>query len=186
MKRREFVQRIGIGSAGLVSGAVIANGVATGAREGQEDHHDHRPVTGPLANATVSFGQWKSSPALDRYVTPGAPPSNSHLVIPYVTTIKAGGAVNFAISGLHQIAVYGPGKSADDVNTSLLRLTTGTIAGVPLINDPVKRIFAGLDPGAQPVDRVEVVHFADRGVHLVICAVLPHFEDKMWGYVRVL
>ena len=35
-------------------------------------------------------------------------------------------------------------------------------------------------------DRVEVVNFSRRGVYLVICGVLPHFMQGMYGYVRVV
>ena len=186
MRRREFVEKLGIGSAALVAGGGLTNRTISGAQNDQDEHHNHRPLLGPLANATVSFGQWKSQPPLDRYANPGTPPDNSHLLLPYVSLIKAGGAVNFIISGLHHVVVYAPGKSPNEVNKSLLRFTTGAIPNVPLINDPVRRIYAGLDPGPLPFDRVEVVHFANRGLHLVICGVLPHFEDEMWGYVRVV
>ena len=74
--------------------------------------------------------------------------------------------------------------------------------GPPLINDPVKRIYRGLDPSVMPLlpgsappqplqDRVETVRFPNRGKFLVICGVLPHFFDAatgqfiMFGYVRV-
>lgn len=36
------------------------------------------------------------------------------------------------------------------------------------------------------VDRVEVVQFAEPGTYLVICGVLPHFQEGMYGYMRVL
>ena len=45
---------------------------------------------------------------------------------------------------------------------------------------------------SQLQDRVETVHFPNRGLFLVICGVLPHFFDaatnrfEMFGYVRVL
>ena len=187
MKRREFVEKLGIGSAGLVSGAVLAGGAATpAAHDDQDDHQGHRPISGALSNATVSFGQWKTAPALDRFGARPDPTTNNHQLIPYRATIKAGGSVNFIISGLHQVAVYAPGKTPEGIDTSVLRLTTGTIAGVALINDGVKRIYAGPDPGGLPLDRVEVVHFPDPGLHLVICAVELHFIAKMWGYVNVL
>jgi hypothetical protein len=48
MKRREFVEQLGIGSAILA-----AAGAAEAAQMGHEGHH--RPLTGPLASATVSF-----------------------------------------------------------------------------------------------------------------------------------
>ena len=57
-------------------------------------------------------------------------------------------------------------------------------------DDPENRIYRGLDPLLLPVgaqqDRVESVQFAQPGLYLVICAVLPHFQDGMYGYVRVL
>lgn len=55
-----------------------------------------------------------------------------------------------------------------------------------LINDPVNRVFRGISPVGAPLDRVEVVHFPNRGRFLVICAVLPHFNDGMYGWVRVI
>jgi len=88
---------------------------------------------------------------------------------------------------LHQVIVYAPGKDPKEVNQGLTRPTTGTPLGTPpLINDPVGRVFAGLDPSTQPRDRVEVVEFQNPGRHLVICGVLPHFVEGMYGYVRVL
>jgi hypothetical protein len=71
-------------------------------------------------------------------------------------------------------------------------------AGVPLINDDHLRVYAGEDPStvhftqsptvttAPLLDRIEVVHFPRKGLHLVICGVLPHFLDNMWGWVRVV
>jgi hypothetical protein len=35
-------------------------------------------------------------------------------------------------------------------------------------------------------DRVEVVQFSRPGTHLVICAFLPHFNDEMYGWVKVV
>ncbi len=185
MKRREFVEKLGIGSAGLVSGAVLAGNSSTPARADQGGQHDHRPVSGALANATVSFGQWKTVPPLDRYPNVSSAAANGHLLIPHRATIKAGGSVNFIIAGLHQVAVYAPGTKPEDIDKTITRPTTGVPPGVPLINDANNRVYAGLDPSTQPRDRVEVVHFPNRGLHLVICAVLPHFLDNMWGYVRV-
>ena len=113
---------------------------------------------------------------------------NSHNVVPFEATIQQGGAVNFIIAGLHQVVVYAPGKKPEDVQTDELHLraTTGSPAGVPLINDPDGRVYAGLDPSLQTRDRVEVVEFPQPGLHLVICGVLGHFQEGMLGYVRVL
>ncbi len=176
MKRRDFLASVAI--AGTAAPAMASQG------------HQHDPLSGPLANATVSFGQWRQG--LDRVTTnPPPPPTNAHGVFPNTATVKAGGAVNFIIAGLHQIIVYGPGKEPSDVNTGLLipDPTPGLPDFPPLINDDVLRVYRGLDPRLlfPTLDRVEVVHFPTEGTHLVICGVLPHFAmDNMYGWVRVL
>ncbi len=58
--------------------------------------------------------------------------------------------------------------------------------GLPIINDPTRRVYRGPDPSLLPLDRVETVHFAKPGRYLVICGFLFHFQDGMYGYVRVL
>lgn len=206
MKRREFVGKVGVGSAvaavaALGGGALARTPSAPAASRRETSQHDHDPVKGPLATATVSFGQWRSDPPLDRYPYPqpaGPPPGNVHKVIPYQATIKVGGSVSFIIAGVHQIIVYAPGKRPEEVNSALTRPSQGTPTGVPpLINDPVDRLYAGLDPttvhGGPPnprnplQDRVEVVQFTRKGRHLVICGVQPHFvNDDMYGWVKVV
>jgi len=157
-------------------------------------------VTGPLATATISFGEWQTAVPLDRYPPappiPPPPPGGGHLLVPHEVTIRVGGTVNFIISGFHQVIVYAPGTTPEEINTSLIRPTRGTPAGIPLINDPTNRLYAGLDPstvhGGPPtpivplLDRVETVQFSRKGRHLVICGVLPHFLDNMFGWVKVL
>jgi hypothetical protein len=39
---------------------------------------------------------------------------------------------------------------------------------------------------APPQDRIESVNFPNPGTYLVICAVRGHFNDGMFGFVRVL
>ena len=174
MKRREFVA------------SIVAGGLAVPAMANQEENHDHRPVDGPLANATVSFGQWRSDPPVDRFPNLNPRQQNNHQLIPFEAKIKAGGAVNFVIAGFHHVLVYGPGTRPEDINASMTVAVTAP-PGPPLINDPNNRVYRGLDPSLQPQDRVEVVHFANDGVYLVICGVQPHFvNDHMFGYVRVM
>ena len=89
-----------------------------------------------------------------------------HKLIPFETKIKAGGTVNFIIGGFH---------------------LPGAPPGFPpVVDDPVNRIYRGLSPFGLPQDRVEAVNFAVPGRHLVVCTFLPHFNDRMFGYVRVL
>jgi hypothetical protein len=189
MKRREFVEKFGIGSAALASGSVAAGALLTAGPASpappDQDAHDHRAIpqiSGALSTAIVSFGQWM--PPVDRFVSPNA--GNGHVLIPNVATVRAGGTVNFIIAGLHQVIVYEPRKTPDDVNAAMVRNPPTT---PPLIDDPVGRIYAGPDPTipGTPRDRVEAVLFANRGVHLVICGVQGHFvNDRMFGYVVVV
>ena len=158
-------------------------------------------------NATVSFGQWRTDPALDRF-----PPAlsndrlrNEHQLIPNKVKIKAGGAVNFIISGFHQPIVYDDGIRPVDIKTEVGVNTTTTTGPSPspavvLIDDPNHRVYRGQDPSLQPLeresslkpapefvqDRVEVVFFPNPGTYLVICGVHGHFvNDDMFGFVQV-
>ena len=202
MKRRQFVERLGIGSAvGLGSAVLAASDVARAAgRDDEHEHGDHRALTGPLANATVSFGFWPAGTVevpLDRATAPVplAPAiPNGHGVLPQTVTIKEGGAVSFVIAGFHQIVVYAPGKKPDKVDQSVLIPLGGPVG---LIDDPGGRIYRGLDPrflsppapaapNLRSQDRVETVGFSKHGLYLVICAVNLHFNEGMFGWVRVI
>ena len=141
---------------------------------------------GPSVQATVGFGQWKTDPPFDRFPVANANliSQNNHQLIPQVVTIKAGGAVNFIISGFHEPVIYDAGTQPEDINTDL-QLPIPPVP-VPLIDDPNNRIFRGVDPRTVSQDRVESVTFDKPGTYLVICSVLPHFvNDGMFGFVRV-
>lgn len=190
---------------------------AGAADDQQEHHHGHHqpPVSGPMANATVSFGSWPADPdnPLDRNPNRSLGNRNGHQLIPHEVTIKAGGTVNFIIAGFHWIAVYDNGTEPSNI----------VVPAPPtlFIDDPINRIFRGLHPGALTIltnvqpnstpplapvaipaspplfalglrDRVEVVQFPKPGRYLVICLVRPHFvnsvtgEFEMFGHVKVL
>jgi hypothetical protein len=119
----------------------------------------------PQANATVSFGQWRTEPPLDRFPNSSPAAANEHQLIPQHVVIKAGGAVNFIISGLHQPIAYDDETRPDDINTALTTPTTGATSSpaVDLIDDPTHRLYGGLDPSLFLRERVEVVHFRSRG-----------------------
>ena len=215
MKRREFIERAGIGSAALVSIPVIAKTVAKATEKGGEaaggaevEHahgqDDRDDLQGPLANATVSFGSWDLETPLDRFPNNSPIPRNYHHLTPFEAKIKAGGTVNFVISGFHHLLVYGDGTKPEDINRTLL-ITPSQQPVPPLINDPSNRIYRGLDPSVMPLlpglpntnpvrmqDRVEVVRFPKPGRYLAMCGVLPHFFDAvanqfvMFGYINVL
>jgi plastocyanin len=129
-----------------------------------------------------------TTPPLDRFPNVSDRFANHHALTPQVAKIKAGGTVNFIIGGFHQVLVYDNGTQPGDIDTSILvPVTTPPPPGPLLIADPTRRIYRGLDPstlsGVQ--DRVEVVHFANPGTYLVICGVLPHFQQGMYGFVKV-
>ncbi|MCA1625729.1 MAG: hypothetical protein LC768_17760 [Acidobacteria bacterium] len=166
-------------------------------------HHDNSSCIDPTCghhaqdSATVSFGAWMTTPALDRF--PNNSPTrtaNHHIQVPKTVTIKAGGTVNFIIAGLHQVIVYDRSErrfvdngtpQSFGIDTTKLVAPTGP-GGFPpfLINDPKDRVYRGPDPSLLPADRVEVVHFDKPGLYLVICGILPHFQSGMFGFVRVL
>ena len=173
----------------VVAITILAGGLATyfvsAGNTHESNHAAATPLNGPLSNATVSFGAWMTP--LDRF--PNAPPSpvgNHHALIPQVAKIKAGGSVNFIISGLHQVIVYDDGTQPGDINKALLEPPIGPLP--PLIADPNRRIYRGPDPRIllPTLDRVEAVQFANPGTYLVICGVLPHFNQGMFGFVTVL
>jgi hypothetical protein len=193
MKRRQFVERLGIGSAVFAAAKV--------AEAAQQAEHDHGSLTGPLANTTVSFGAWPVGTVevpRDRFTLPFAPQGpNVHALLPKIATIKEGGSVNFILAGFHHVVVYAPGKDSGDVNQSVLLPIPGAPATVGLIDDPQGRIYRGIDPRILTPeitppppnnlqDRVEVVGFSKRGLYLVICSVNVHFNDGMFGWVRVI
>ena len=186
--RRDFLKATG--------GALIAAG-SVGVIGTSAQHHGKSAVSAgndPLGSAVVGFGAWMANftPPLDRFFNPlPPPPTNHHELIPNVAKIKAGGYVEFIISGLHVVAIYDDGTQPSDIDTSIVIPLGGPLP--PVINDPNRRIYRGvnpvINPGPPPVytpDRVEVVHFEEPGTYLVICAVLPHFNEGMYGYVRVL
>jgi len=181
MKRRQFVEKLGIGSAALAASAALAS--RAGASPSAQ--HDHSQVDGPLASATVSFGAWKTDPPLDR-MAGSPPPTNLHLLIPYMPTIKAGGTVNFIISGLHQVLVYAPGTTMESIDADSTIPSGPDLP--PLIDDATNRVYRGLNPATLlPVlDRVEAVQLTEPGTYLVVCGVLPHFVDNMHGWVKVV
>jgi plastocyanin len=142
------------------------------------------------ANATISFGQWQTDPALDRLnANPMGGAGNNHELIPDIVTIEAGGAVNFVISGFHNVQIFDDGTKPDDIGTTVPPPLPGMGGGI--IDDANNRIYRGWDPNPIPNnfqrDRVEAVHFAEPGRYLVICGVVNHFvNDRMYGFVRVV
>ena len=185
--RRDLLKVAGAGSLAAGLGFTdVPSPKTPKVKSGDKGGHNHEKVKGPLSNATVSFGAWPTDPPIDRFPNLGALAiPNEHELIPSETTIKAGGSVNFIIAGFHQILVYDDGVVNTDISTAPANLLIRPMTA-PLINDPHKRIYRGLDPLIFPQDRVEVVYFEDAGRYFVMCGVLPHFQDGMFGFVNVL
>lgn len=167
---------IGTGFAGL---AALFGGAPVRAQNGGGGANHG----GPLDSATLSFGAWMLP--LDRFPNLSPRPANHHHFCPDEVKIKAGGCVNFVISGFHHVLVYDDGTQPGDINTNLVISPTAQPVP-PLIADPNRRIYRGLDPSLFPQDRVEVVHFDRPGTYLVMCGVQAHFLEGMYGFIRVL
>jgi plastocyanin len=127
---------------------------------------------GERLSVTVAFGAGLNTPGTD-----------NHHIIPPRIKVKAGGVVNFVVAGFHQVFVYQPGKTADDVIVP----DTGTF-----VNDLDDLFYQGLSPSGDPPqgfsnaqNRVESVAFSDPGTYLVICNVRTHFTGGMFAYVIV-
>lgn len=206
MKRREFFEKAGIGSAALVTLPALGPGTTAkngGAVQDHEHGHDgkHEEMDGPLALTEVSFGSWDLDTPLDRFPNNSPRDRNYHHMTPDVAEVKVGGSVNFHISGFHHLLIYDHGTKPQDIKILSTRPPT-TQPVPPLIDDSNNRIYRGLDPSVLPMlpgstppqplqDRIETVRFPNPGKFLVICGVLPHFFDAptgqfiMFGYVRV-
>jgi hypothetical protein len=153
---------------------------------------------------TVAFGAGMNT----------AQPGNeqNHHVLPNVIRVNTGDVVNFVVSGLHVIRVYDRGVLLSDVKAQIpdecevnptppaeFPATCFTDAGpVPVIPPlGLDVYYEGLNslgpppqvPPFAPVsiaqNRVEAVSFLRPGRYLVICAVLEHFNDRMYAVVEV-
>jgi len=134
----------------------------------------------PLS-VTVSFGVGLNT----------AQPGNAvnHHILPPTIRIRAGGVVNFAVAGFHQIWAYAPGVRRED----LIVPTTGTF-----VDDRINLVYyEGILPAGGPLatpptgnpsnasNRMEPVAFLEPGRYLVICNVRGHLLDGMYVYVIV-
>jgi hypothetical protein len=170
----------------------VATPVLAATQNAQSDHrghddHDDGAVEGPLSSATVSFGAWSTEPPLDRFPNLNINNRNVHKLFPFEARIKAGGSVNFVIAGFHHILIYAPGTKFEEINGTLTAPIPGAPDGFPaVVNDPVNRVYRGLSPFGLPQDRVETVQLVKPGRYLAVCGFVPHFNDRMFGYIRVL
>jgi hypothetical protein len=190
MNRQRFVSAL-LHSALLLPLASAALPVA--AQDHVEDHL--------RSQATASFGRGLNT----------AQPGNSvnHAVLPQEIKIKAGGVVDFAVAGFHDIIVFKPGVTLD----LLVQAGGGQVPASPPVfvfpPDPATPLpaaisflaesiyYRGINPAGGPLatavagnpsnasNRTEPVAFLERGVYLVICNVRPHLLDGMFAHVKV-
>jgi plastocyanin len=121
------------------------------------------------------------------YFPPGSHDGSYHAqdaIRPRSTVIAAGTSVDFVIAAGHDVSVYEPGITVEDVDTSLLEPAGVPFPFPPLINDPTGRLARAPLNFGPPL--VWSYTFEEPGLHLVICDVLPHFTDsKMYAWIRV-
>lgn len=153
------------------------------------ERHDSRDDSGNRDRqiVTVAFGAGLNT----------AQPGNAlnHHVLPKRIKVKKGGVVNFVVAGFHQVIVYRPGVRVEQIGVP----TSGLF-----INDPASATipsniyYRGIQPAGGPPpgfpvstnpsnasNRVEPVGFFESGTYLVICNVIPHFNDGMYAYIEV-
>ena len=116
----------------------------------------------------------------------------NHHILPTTIEVKAGGVVNFAVAGFHQIVIYNPGTQIGDVTTPAFppnlfvnyQLNTAYYVGINP-NDANPATPPTPETRDNGENRIEPVSFTEPGVYLVICNVTPHLRDGMYAYIRV-
>jgi plastocyanin len=170
----------------------------------QSEQNDHNDRQRDRHVVTVAFGAGMNT----------AQPGNeqNHHILPNVIRVQAGDVVNFVVSGLHVIRVYDRGVRLNDVKAQIpdecevnptppaefpanCFTNAGPVPVIPPLGLDV--YYEGLNsigpppqvPPFAPVsvaqNRVEAVSFLQPGRYLVICAVLEHFNDRMFAVVEV-
>ena len=162
---------------------------------------DEDDANNKRSQATASFGRGLNT----------AEPGNSvnHAVLPRVIKINAGGVVDFAVAGFHDIIIFKPGFTLEQ----LVQAGGGQYPLTPPIfvipADPATPLpsaisfladsiyYRGISPAGGPLatavagnpangsNRTEPVAFLNPGTYLVICNVRPHLLDGMYAYVKV-
>ena len=188
--RRHLLQAAAAGGVTAVGLGTVLGGTTQQPGQGDEHAHDNRQLSDKRALAVVAFGQWEVDPddtrgPLDRTIAVVPNNRNVHKVLPFECEVDQGGAVSFVISGFHQILIY-KDVTLEDVQAGFAATGT-TLPPIPpgLVEYTPDRVFRGLSPATTTLDRVESVNFFQPGRYLVVCGVVPHFNEGMHGYVNV-
>lgn len=161
-----------------------------------DDDSDHK-----RSQATASFGRGLNT------AQPGNPVN--HAVLPKEIKIKAGGVVDFAVAGFHDIVIFKPdftlahliqaGGGQYPLTPPLFVIPANPATPLPVaisfLADSI--YYRGINPAGGPLatavagnpangsNRTEPVAFLEPGTYLVICNVRPHLLDGMYAYVKV-
>lgn len=166
----------------------------SGFADGKEDKHT-------LLTANAMFGRGLN--------TPFASPVN-HAIVPNEIKVKLGGVVDFRLAGFHDIIIFKPGVTLED----LIDAGGGAFPSFPPVfvipSDPTAPLpveiafladqiyYRGINPAGGPpltpvssnpnntFNRNEPVAFLEPGTYLVICNVRPHLLNGMFAHVKVL
>jgi len=182
-------------SAALLAVSTTLLALPARADDGHHDrHHDDRQ-NNPYVSAAVGRGLNTTQPQ-------GNPLNNA--ILPKWLEVDAGGVVNFALAGFHDIVIFKPGIRREHLDPFIPATGTFILPSDPAV--PLPPELSGLadhvyyrgsnpagGPPATPVttnplnasNRGEPVAFLEPGVYLVICNVRPHLLDGMYAYVRV-
>jgi plastocyanin len=159
---------------------------------------DEDDANNKRSQATASFGRGLNTAQ-----------AVNHAVLPRVIKINAGGVVDFAVAGFHDIIIFKPGFTLEQ----LVQAGGGQYPLTPPIfvipADPAAPLpsaisfladsiyYRGISPAGGPLatavagnpangsNRTEPVAFLNPGTYLVICNVRPHLLDGMYAYVKV-
>jgi plastocyanin len=162
-----------------------------------DENHDHQRQS----TTSATFGRGLNT----------AQPGNAvnHVILPTEIKVKAGGVVDFTVAGFHDIIIFKPGFTLEElvnVGGGQLPLTPPVFVLPPNPATPLpvnleiladRIYYRGINPAGGPLatavagnpangsNRSEPVAFLDKGTYLVICNVRPHLLDGMVAYVKV-
>ena len=141
-----------------------------------------------------------------------AQPGNAvnHAILPNNITVKVGGVVDFGVAGFHDIVIFKPGFTLQDLKDAgggdfpstppvYVLPPTGVASLPPQLAFLADKIYYfGINPAGGPanvpvtanpsntLNRNEAVAFLAPGTYLVICNIRPHLLDGMTALVKVL
>jgi hypothetical protein len=133
-----------------------------------------------------------------------AQPGNkvNHVILPKLIKVKTGGVVNFGVAGFHDIIIFKPGFTREDLEPFIPAAGGFVFPRDPLAPLPTAQAsltdliyYRGINPagaGNAPTgdplnasNRAEIVAFLEPGTYFVHCNVRGHLLDGMYAYVKV-